>query len=73
MIKTKKSKRQQRKKNLRDVKAVFTDILGMPPNEKTKKTIPLPGRVHGVFGSVTASFGVTENQDRGSLQMHLVS
>ena len=55
------------------VESVFIDILGMPPNEKTKKTIQLPARAHGVFGSVTASFGVTENQDRGSFHMHLVS
>lgn len=55
------------------VDAIFADLLGMPPSAKIKKTIPLPNRLHGIFGSIHAAFGVTENQDRGSLHMHLVS
>ena len=54
------------------VDAVFTDIPGMLLSANTKKTIPLPRRLHGTFGSATAAFGVTENQGRGSLHMHLV-
>jgi hypothetical protein len=55
------------------VNAVFTDLLGMAPTTETKKTTPLPGRLHGAFGSITGAFGVSENQDRGSLHMHVVS
>ena len=54
------------------VDTVFTDLLGMPPTTKARRTIPLPGRFHGVFGTCTAAFGVTEAQERGSLHMHVV-
>lgn len=55
------------------VNAVFCDLLGMAPSVETKKTIPLPQRLQGALGTITAAFGVTENQDRGSLHMHVVS
>ena len=55
------------------VDAIFTDLLGMPPTAEAKRSVPLPGRFHGVFGTCTAAFGVTETQERGSLHMHLVS
>ena len=54
------------------VDAVFSDLLGMPPTAKARRTVPLPGRFHGVFGTCTAAFGVTETQERGSLHMHVV-
>ena len=54
------------------VEAVFSDLIGMPSTSEAKKTILLPGRLHGAFGTATAAFGVTENQDRGSLHMHIV-
>ena len=53
------------------VETVFSDLIGMPStSEAKKKTIPLPGRLHGAFRTTTAAFGVTENQDRGSLHIH---
>ena len=55
------------------VQSVFTNILGMPPCQEAKRTVPLPLRPHGVFGTITAAFGVTEEQARGSPHMHIVT
>ncbi len=55
------------------INTVFTHLLGTPPdNASKKKTVPLPNRKPGVFGTPIASFGVTEEQARGSLHMHLL-
>ena len=54
-------------------KSVFNYLLGTPPDGNSKKKIiPLCNRPMGVFGTPIAAFGVTEEQARGSLHMHLL-
>jgi len=55
------------------VENVFSVLLGTPPDETSRQTQPLPSRDIGVFGIPVASFGVTEEQARGSLHMHIVT
>lgn len=51
--------------------SVFTHLFGTPPDSVgKKKTIPLPQRKKGIFGTPIAAFGCTEEQARGSLHMH---
>ena len=52
---------------------IFTNLLGTPPDASIRRTEPLPARNRGVFGTPVASFGVTEEQTRGSLHMHIVT
>ena len=55
------------------VQTIFTYVIGMPPCENARRTVPLPERPHGISGTVTGAFGSLETQDRGSLHMHFVS
>ncbi len=51
--------------------AIFTHLFGTPPDGTgKKKSVPLPDRKKGVFGTPVAAFGCTEEQARGSLHMH---
>lgn len=55
------------------VQALFTHVIGMPPTKNARRTVPLPGRQHGISGTITGAFGSLETQDRGSLHMHFVT
>ena len=50
--------------------AVFTILIGSPPEELTKQTLPLGDRMPGLFGPPVASFGVVEEQARGTPHCH---
>jgi len=55
------------------VENVFSVLLGTPYEQTSRQTQPLPSRNIGVFGVSFASFGVTEEQARGSLHVHIVT
>lgn len=54
------------------VNALFTILLGLPPDEFKRKSKPLCSRQAGIMGTPVAACGCTECQQRGSLHMHLV-
>jgi len=50
---------------------VLEELLGISPEHKIRKTVPLQGRPKGIFGTTTATFAVTETQARHTLHGHL--
>jgi hypothetical protein len=52
--------------------AVYTHLLGTPPEKNVRKTKPIADRCHSAFGIPRASFGPSEEQARGSLHTHIL-
>ena len=55
------------------MESIFTNLLATPTESSSKKIQPFPARKPGVFGPAFASYGVSEEQARGSLHMHIVT
>ena len=53
------------------MEVVMEDLLGISPEHKIRKTVPLQSRPKGIFGTTTAAFAVTEVQARQSLHGHM--
>ena len=56
-------------KNIMEV--VLEELLGIQPENKIRKTVPLQSRRKGIFGTTTAVFSVTEVQARLTLHSHV--
>jgi hypothetical protein len=52
------------------VSDLFEILLGLKPDKDSKRTAPEPRQ--GVFGTALSAFGVSEEQGRGTLHMHLL-
>ena len=53
------------------MEVVLEELLGISPEHKIRKTVPLQSRPKGIFGTTTATFAVTEVQARQSLHGHM--
>ena len=53
------------------LEAIFTALLGLPPERLSRKTKPLGALHKGAFGECTAVYSVIETQGRLSLHAHM--
>ena len=54
------------------VELFFQCMVGLDLDVNIKKTVPLDSREEGIFGMVSAFYGVIESQARGSLHIHIL-
>jgi hypothetical protein len=54
------------------IETFFSLVLATPAHQFVKKTIPLPDRPVGIFGTPVASTGFVEEQGKGYLHIHVV-